>query len=169
MNQPIDAIQGRIAMKRANNYGVSFFDTGLAMFQGLQFEALKLPEATRKLRLQVREFIESELSSHATESDSHRYLPNSDFNAGESLQFSRKLGLQGWIGMTWPKEYGGGERSFLERYVVTEELLAAGAPVGAHWIADRQSGPLFLKFGSEQQRQEYLPRIARGECFFPLV
>ncbi len=138
------------------------------MFQGLQFEALKLPDETRVLRLQVRKFIESELSSRTAENDSQSYLPNSDFNAGESLQFSRKLGLQGWIGMTWPKEYGGGERSFLERYVVTEELLAAGAPVGAHWIADRQSGPLFLKFGSEQQRQEYLPRIARGECFFSI-
>jgi acyl-CoA dehydrogenase len=68
--------------------------------------------------------------------------------------------------MTWPKRYGGGERSMLERYVVTEELLAAGAPVGAHWIADRQSGPLLLRYGSEEQRREFLPRIARAEIFF---
>src|SRR3546814_2404183 len=46
------------------------------------------------------------------------------------------------------------------------ELLVAGAPVRAHWVADRQSGPLILKFGTEQQRLEYLPRIARGECYF---
>ena len=64
--------------------------------------------------------------------------------------------------------YGGGERSFFERYVVTEELLAAGAPVSAHWIADRQSGPLLLRFGSEEQRRRYLPTIARGECFFSI-
>jgi hypothetical protein len=70
------------------------------------------------------------------------------------------------LGMTWPKQYGGHERSALERYAVTEELLAAGAPVAAHWIADRQSGPALLKFGSEAQRQNILPRIARGECFF---
>ena len=70
--------------------------------------------------------------------------------------------------MTWPKQYGGGERSFLERYVVTEELLAAGAPVFSHWIADRQSGAQFLKFGTEKQREEYLPRIARGECYFSI-
>ena len=54
------------------------------------------------------------------------------------------------------------ERSFLDRYVVTEELLGNGAPAGAHWVADRQSGPLLLRFGSEQQRQAILPRITRG-------
>ena len=42
-----------------------------------------------------------------------------------SREFSRKVGAKGWIGMTWPKKYGGHERSHLERYVVTEEMLAA--------------------------------------------
>ena len=70
--------------------------------------------------------------------------------------------------MTWPEVYGGGGRSFLERYVVTEELLAAGAPVWAHWIADRQTGPLLLKFGTEEQCQRFLPPITRGECFFSI-
>lgn len=68
--------------------------------------------------------------------------------------------------MTWPKKYGGHERTHLERYVVLEELLSAGAPVGAHWIADRQSGPLLMRFGTQAQRDAYLPRIARGELFF---
>ena len=54
----------------------------------------------------------------------------------------------------------------MERYAVTEELLAAGAPVAAHWIADRQSGPNLLRYGTEEQRAEILPRIAAGECFF---
>ncbi|HAI96513.1 MAG TPA: acyl-CoA dehydrogenase, partial [Methylococcaceae bacterium] len=65
-------------------------------------------------------------------------------------------------------KYGGGGRSYLERYVVIEELLAAGAPVGAHWVADRQSGPLLLRFGTEEQRQHFLPKIIRGECFFAI-
>ena len=65
--------------------------------------------------------------------------------------------------MTWPKKYGGLGKSFLERYVVTEELLAAGAPVGCHWIADRQSGPLMLKFGTEAQKQRFLPKIVSGD------
>src|SRR5689334_10749884 len=70
--------------------------------------------------------------------------------------------------MTWPKRYGGHERSALERYVVTEELLAAGAPVGSHWVADRQSGPLLLRYGTEEQKLDYCPRIARGEIFFSI-
>src|SRR5258708_33649607 len=70
--------------------------------------------------------------------------------------------------MTWPRRYGGHERSMLERLVVTEELLAASAPVAAHWIADRQSGPLLLRYGSEAQRSEFLPRVARGEIFFSI-
>ena len=105
------------------------------------------------LRAEVRKFVKIHIGD---------YLPDSDFNTGESASFSKRLGEQGWIGMTWPKEYGGGERSFLERYIVTEELLAAGAPVFSHWIADRQSGPLLVNFGSEAQRQEFLPQIAAG-------
>ncbi|MBX7483442.1 acyl-CoA dehydrogenase family protein [Qipengyuania qiaonensis] len=80
-------------------------------------------------------------------------------------QFSRKLGKAGLLGMTWPKEYGGHERSQLERYVAIEELLAAGAPVGAHWIADRQSGPLLLRLGNEELKRRWVPAIARGEAF----
>ena len=82
--------------------------------------------------------------------------------------FSRRLGARGWIGMTWPKRYGGRERTALERYVVTEEMLAAGAPVAAHWFADRQGGPQLLRFGTEEQRERFLPGIARGECSFAI-
>lgn len=80
--------------------------------------------------------------------------------------FSRALGARGWIGMTWPAQYGGHGRTAIERYVVLEELLAAGAPVGAHWIADRQSGPLILRVGSEAQRRAILPRIVSGALSF---
>lgn len=80
--------------------------------------------------------------------------------------FSRELGRRGWLGITFPVQYGGGGRSAFARYVLVEELLNCGAPVGAHWIADRQSGPLILKYGSEAQKQFYLPRICRGDAFF---
>ena len=79
--------------------------------------------------------------------------------------FSRILGAAGYLGMVWPKQYGGHERHPLERYVVMEELLAAGAPVAAHWIADRQTGPLLLRYGTEYQRRKYLPGFARGEAY----
>ena len=86
--------------------------------------------------------------------------------AGYDTTFSRKLGRQGWLGITLPKEYGGGGRSPFARYVLVEEFLNFGAPVGSHWIADRQSGPLILKYGTEAQKQFYLPPICRGESFF---
>ncbi len=79
--------------------------------------------------------------------------------------FTKALGRAGYIGMIWPKRYGGHERHPLERYIVLEELLAAGAPVGMHWIADRQGGPLLLRYGSEAQRQQLLPRMAAGELY----
>lgn len=79
--------------------------------------------------------------------------------------FSRALGAAGFIGMVWPRAYGGHERPAMARYVVLEELLAAGASVGAHWIADRQTGPLLLRYGSEAQRRKYLPGMAAGTLF----
>ena len=85
---------------------------------------------------------------------------------GFSREFSLALGARGWIGYTWPRRYGGKEGSYLERLIITEELLRAGAPVGAHWLADRQIGPALLAYGSEEQRAEILPGIARGELVF---
>src|SRR3712207_9055538 len=93
-------------------------------------------------------------------------LFRSTWLSGVDPAFSRKLGERGWLGMTWPKQYGGHERTAMERYAVTAELLAAGAPVAAPWIADRQSGPKPLKFGTEAQREALLPRNAAGEAFF---
>jgi alkylation response protein AidB-like acyl-CoA dehydrogenase len=116
-----------------------------------------MPEA-EKLRGEVRAFLAEELK---TIPPHVRAASWSGFDA----DFSRKMGQRSWIGMTWPKQYGGHERTSLERYVVLEEMLAVGAPVAAHWIADRQSGPLLLRFGTEEQRQAVLPKIAAGELF----
>lgn len=85
---------------------------------------------------------------------------------GFDAAFSRKLGEAGYLGLTIPERYGGKDADAFSRFVVVEELLALGAPVAAHWIADRQSAPLILQFGTEEQRQKYLPGIARGELFF---
>ncbi|SDX75553.1 Acyl-CoA dehydrogenase [Modestobacter sp. DSM 44400] len=117
-------------------------------------------EAAEVVRAEVREFLAAELAAGAFSTHVDTWL------SGVDPAFSRKLGERGWLGMTWPKEYGGHERSAMERYAVTEELLAAGAPVAAHWIADRQSGPNLLRYGTEAQRREILPRIAAGECYF---
>jgi len=85
---------------------------------------------------------------------------------GFNPAFSKKLAARGWVGATIPSQYGGANLDAFSRFVLVEELLAAGAPVSAHWIADRQSGPLILKFGTEAQRRFYLPRICAAEAFF---
>jgi len=101
-------------------------------------------------------------------------LPDGSYPVGLGMvgafdpQFSRDLGAQGWLGMALPREYGGGGRTAVERLVVVEELLARGAPVGFHWVADRQSGPSINLHGTEEQKQEFLPRIARGEVSFAI-
>jgi alkylation response protein AidB-like acyl-CoA dehydrogenase len=110
-------------------------------------------------RAEVRAFLEEEMADRPP-------IDRAQSWNGVDPAFSRKLGRRGWLGLTWPKRYGGHERSALERYVLLEELLAAGAPVGAHWIAERQSGPNLLRYGSEQQKLAILPRIAAGECLF---
>ena len=113
----------------------------------LQFDRVSLDDEAEVLRQQVRGFIE--------DNREHLPKPNSDFVTGHDPEFSQKLGEQGWIGMTWPADVGGSDKTNFERLVVTEELLAAGAPVSAHWIADRQSGPLLLRFATEEQRAKY--------------
>jgi alkylation response protein AidB-like acyl-CoA dehydrogenase len=122
------------------------------------FDPVALPAGIPQFRCQIREFLRRELPDRPAEQRANSW-------AVYDTEFSRKLGAQGWIGLTWPKRYGGQERSSIERYVLLEELLAAGAPVGAHWIADRQSGPALLKFGTESQRSQYLPGMARGETY----
>ncbi|MSP30880.1 MAG: acyl-CoA dehydrogenase [Acetobacteraceae bacterium] len=116
------------------------------------------PEA-ESLRAEVRDFLRTELAARQP-------LARAESWTGWDPKFSAKLGARGWIGMCWSKQYGGHERTNLERYVVLEETLAAGAPVSAHWIADRQSAPLILRVGSEAQKRDILPRVAAGECFF---
>lgn len=81
---------------------------------------------------------------------------------GYDREFARELGRRGWLGMTWPRAYGGHERTPLERFVVTEALIEAGAPIAAAWFADRQMGPAILAFGTEAQKRRFLPEMAGG-------
>ncbi len=122
-----------------------------------RFSPAELPPGARNLRQEVREFLAQERMAGCVQRSSYGWARN-------DASFSEKLGARGWIGMTWPRRYGGHERHALERYVVTEELLAGGAPVRWHWTADRQTGPLILEFGTEAQRLRFLPQIACGKC-----
>jgi alkylation response protein AidB-like acyl-CoA dehydrogenase len=114
------------------------------------------------LRCEVRAFLAAELAAGRFEPSCDAWLSRWD------VGFTRWLAAHGWIGMTVPAEYGGVGCRASDRYVVIEELLAAGAPVAAHWIADRQVVPALLRFGNEKQRCEFLPRICAGECYFAI-
>lgn len=127
--------------------------------ESLRFPSYELPAALDDLRRDVRAFLEETLKPYSA-------LVRSNTWDGFDPDFSRQLGARGWLGMTLPKAYGGHDRSALERYVIVEETLAAGAPVGFHWIADRQSGPVVVRYGTEEQKKKIVPGIARGEVCF---
>ena len=118
-----------------------------------------IPPEDEAMRPAIRDFLRETVADIPPERRARSWM-------GFDAAFSRKLAARGWLGLTFPREYGGAGRGPFARYVLVEELLAAGAPVSAHWIADRQSGPLIQRFGTEAQRQAYLPRICRGEAFF---
>ena len=120
----------------------------------------RFTEEQEKLRLEVRKFLEEELPR-----DKYPKAEN-QWQYGISPEFSRKVGQRGWIGITWPKKYGGQEKSYLDRLIVIEEMLRYGAPVAAHWLTERQIGPALLSHGTEDLKQEFLPRIAKGEVYF---
>jgi 3-oxocholest-4-en-26-oyl-CoA dehydrogenase alpha subunit len=127
----------------------------------VRFDATELTDGERALQQEVREFLDVELAPGT-------YDPGLGMSAGASKELSRKLGERGWLGMALPKRYGGGERSVVERFVVVEELLRRGAPLEHHWTADRQSGPVINRFGSEELKQRLLPAICRGELTFSI-
>src|SRR5258708_39449670 len=119
-----------------------------------RFDPIELRPEAKELRQEVRAFLRQE-------AEAGTFIPGGG-KGSFSREFSRKVGAKGWIGMTWPKKYGGHERSHLERYVVTEELLAARAPTRAPSTPDRPSGPVILPYGQEELRQQVLPQLAPG-------
>jgi alkylation response protein AidB-like acyl-CoA dehydrogenase len=119
----------------------------------------RIPDSAEALRPALRAFLDEALAGRPTDRLARSWM---GFDAG----FSRALAERGWVGLTLPREYGGGGKDAFHRFVLAEELLARGAPVSAHWIADRQSGPLILKYGSDAQRSFFLPKICAASAFF---
>jgi len=130
------------------------------MAHNFSFDPVELPPAAKELRQEVRAFLKEETAAGSF--DPHTGRASNE----QARAFARKVGARGWIGMTWPKQYGGHERSHLERYVVTEEMLAHHAPTRHYSTADRQSGPVILRYGQQPIKEEILPRIALGELCF---
>src|SRR5215472_13786887 len=127
----------------------------------MRFEPTELTDAELALQREVREFLAAELPRGT-------FPPGLGMDAGRDPAFSRKLAGRGWVGMALPGRYGGHDRSAVERFVVVEELLRWGAPVGHHWVADRQTGPVINRFGTDAQKERFLPLICAGEISFSI-
>ncbi len=120
----------------------------------------RFTEEQEKLRQEIRQFLEEELKNGNFEVHCDAWM------GGYSPEFSRKIGQRGWIGLCWPREWYGQGKSYMDRMVLTEEIVRYGAPAAAHWFADRQMGPSIIRYGSDEQKEYFLPRIARGELVF---
>jgi alkylation response protein AidB-like acyl-CoA dehydrogenase len=129
--------------------------------QTMRFTPTEMTPAERALQAEVRQFLAEELPPGRSE----RAL---GMGAGKDKAFSQKLAQRGWVGMALPKRYGGHDRNAVDRFIVVEELLRAGAPIGYHWVADRQTGSIINKFGTDEQRERFLPSICRGELGFSI-
>ncbi len=127
----------------------------------MKFQPTELTAHERQLQAEVREFLATELPPGG-------YARALGMGAGKDKEFSKKLAARGWVGMALPKRYGGHDRTAVDRFVVVEELLSHGAPVGYHWVADRQTGSIINRFGTEEQRERFLPQICRGELGFSI-
>jgi alkylation response protein AidB-like acyl-CoA dehydrogenase len=88
---------------------------------------------------------------------------NDSWINGYSDDFAKEMAGRGWIGLTWPVEHGGGGRPPVDRLIIGEELIMAGAPIAAMWFADRQMGPTLIAYGRPDQQAEFLPGILAGE------
>ena len=127
------------------------------MLTALEFT--QVPADEQSFRAEIRAFLNEALPDYPFHLRARSWM-------GSDAGFSRALARKGWLGLTIPVQYGGSGKGFWSRFVLSEELLAAGAPVASHWIADRQSAPLILRFGTDAQRHFYIPRICRAEAFF---
>ncbi|MDL2268681.1 acyl-CoA dehydrogenase family protein [Desulfosarcina sp. OttesenSCG-928-A07] len=108
-------------------------------------------------RNQVRQFVRDNLLNKGFKVESKGLIADSD------VSFSKAMSEKGWIGFTWPKSHWGQGRSYVEKTIMNEELYRVQAPIGYHFLADRQVGPSLIHFGSDWQRSFFLPRIVTAE------
>jgi len=110
-------------------------------------------------RKQVQAFFDREMTPELLEEQERQdHYPH-----GMSRDLSRKMADAGLLCLTWPKEYGGQERSYFDRLVLEEEIAWYRAPVGYHQVGTNWGGPALILFGTEEQKRKYLPPVTRSE------
>jgi len=118
----------------------------------------KFTEEQEKFRQEVRDFLEGEIKHGLWEPTCDAWIMAYD------TEFTKRVAEKGWIGLTWPEEYGGQGGSYVDRLILTEEMLRYGAPAACHWFADRQIGGAIVHYGTDEQKREILPKIIKGEA-----
>ena len=117
--------------------------------------------AQDKFRNDLREFLRAELPAFRHDGDAE--------SAGSyNRAFSKKLAERGWIGLAWPKAYGGQELGHIERTIFTEEMVTHEAPTAFHFIAERQMGPSLIRQGTDEQKRVFLPGIVNADMSFAI-
>ncbi len=117
--------------------------------------SFQLSSEHEALRARAREVAAAGVAEHGRHNDS--------WINGYSKAFARTMAEEGWIGMGWPTEHGGRGRPPIERVIVAEEMISAGAPIASMWFADRQFGPTIIAYGTDDQKARYLPQMLSGE------
>ena len=117
-----------------------------------------------RFRRSVREWLAENWNDADREANRRRPYDERSWNT----EFSRKMGKAGWIGLDWPKEYGGQARTAGEQLAFVEELEFAEAPTHAHSVGGMIAAPAIMRYGSEEQKKTFLPAILQGERTFAL-
>ena len=128
----------------------------------------RLTKEQEDFRQEVRSWLAEILPRFREERDQGTEGEGEGEDSRYSPAFSKELGKKGWIGLAWPKEYGGKALGFIEQAIFNEEMIASRAPCGYHSIGERQIGPSVMRFGTDEQKKSYLPKITRGEIGFAL-
>ncbi len=110
-----------------------------------------------KLRAYFAELITGEL---------RRELRDSEGGGPEYRRILGQLGSDGWLGIGWPRQYGGQGRSPIEQYIFAEEIQRAGFPLP--FLTLGTVGPTIMQFGTDEQKERFLPPILRGELHFAI-
>ena len=87
-------------------------------------------------------------------------------DAGVYKDVIRKLGSDGWLGIGWPTEYGGQDRSMVEQLIFTDAAAVAGVPIP--YLTLNTVGPTIMRYGTDEQKEYFLPRILAGELHFSI-
>ena len=117
-----------------------------------------------QLRQELREYFAELMTAERRAGLTH---PDGDYGDGAAYkEVVRQLGRDGWLAIGWPAEYGGQDRSVLDQLIFTDEAATAGVPVP--FLTINTVGPTIMRFGTPEQKERFLPKIAAGELHFSI-